>query len=98
MAYEPDLTHAEARAIVDRALTKAGELKQAGAFAVTDAGGNLICLSRMGEAPASAAWEARGTAYLSATHGAASGEIGRVWSQSPTPPGQRADDIMSSPP
>ena len=83
MAYQPDLTHAEARAIVDRGLAKARELKQAGAFAVMDAGGTVICLSRMGEAPASAAWEARGKAFVSATHRTPSAGLATVWADNP---------------
>ncbi len=83
MAYERDLTHAEARAIIDRALAKARELRQAGAFAVLDAGGNLICLSRMGEAPMSAAWVARAKAYVSATQRAPSSSIATAWQQAP---------------
>lgn len=79
MAYQRDLTHAEARAIIDRAVAKARELKQAGAFAVLDAGGNVICVSRMGEAPMSAAWEARAKAYVSATQGAPSALIAWRW-------------------
>jgi len=79
VAYQPDLTHAEARAIIDRAVAKARELKQAGAFAVVDAGGTLICLSRMGEAPASAAWVARGKAYVSATQRAPSSQLAWRW-------------------
>lgn len=83
MAYERDLAHAEARAIIDRAVAKTRELKQAGAFAVLDAGGNLICLSRMGEAPASAAWVARAKAYVSATQRAPSSTIATAWQQTP---------------
>jgi uncharacterized protein GlcG (DUF336 family) len=81
--YEPDLTHAEARAIVDRAIAKGRELKQAGAFAVMDAGGNLICLSRMGEAPMSAAWVARAKAYVSATQRVPSASAATRWQQAP---------------
>ena len=83
MAYQRDLTHAEARAIIDRAVAKARELKQAGAFAVLDAGGNVICISRMGEAPMSATWEARAKAYVSATRRAPSASIAPAWQQAP---------------
>src|SRR5438105_3356386 len=101
MPYEPDLTHAEARAIVDRALAKTRELKQAGAFAVMDSGGNLICLSRMGEAPASAAWEARGKAYVSATLRAPSAEFAGAWQLTPAlftaAQGIARDDMVPAP-
>jgi uncharacterized protein GlcG (DUF336 family) len=83
LPYQPDLTHADTRAIVDRAVAKARELKQAGAFAVVDAGGTVICLSRMGEAPASAAWIARGKAYVSATQRAPSATVAAAWQQTP---------------
>lgn len=83
MPPTPDLTLAEARAIIDRAIAKARELKQAGAFAVLDAGGNVISLSRMGEAPMSAAWVARAKAYVSATQRSPSSTIATAWQQAP---------------
>jgi uncharacterized protein GlcG (DUF336 family) len=99
--YAPDLTHAEARAIVDRAVAKARELNQAGAFAVVDAGGTLICLSRMGEAPASAAWVARGKAYVSATQRAPSAGVAAAWQQTPAlfaaARGMARDEIVPEP-
>lgn len=83
MAYERDLTHAEARAIIDRAVATSRALKQAGAFAVLDAGGNLVSLSRMGEAPLSSAWVARAKAYLSATQRAPSSASVLAWRENP---------------
>jgi uncharacterized protein GlcG (DUF336 family) len=83
MALQRDLTHAEARAIIDRAIAKTRELKQAGAFAVVDAGGNLICLSRMGEAPMNAALVARAKAFVSATERAPSAIATAAWRQNP---------------
>jgi uncharacterized protein GlcG (DUF336 family) len=101
MTYEPRLTHAEARSIVDRAVAKARELKQAGAFAVLDAGGNLLCLSRMGEAPMSAAWAARAKAYLSATQRMPSARLATLWQQNPTlftvAHGMARDEILPEP-
>jgi uncharacterized protein GlcG (DUF336 family) len=61
----PDLTFAEARGIVDRAIERTRRFKLAGAVVVMDLGANLVCLSRMGTSPASA-WIARGKAYLTA--------------------------------
>jgi uncharacterized protein GlcG (DUF336 family) len=83
MAFEPDLTLAEARAIVDRALSKARELKLAGAFVILDAGGGLVTLSRVGECAASAVWVARAKAYVSAMQRAPSARAATNWSQRP---------------
>jgi uncharacterized protein GlcG (DUF336 family) len=62
-----DLTLAEAREIIDRGLQKAAELKLAGALAVVDANGNVVSISVMEGAPASAAGVARAKAFLAAT-------------------------------
>ena len=83
MGYEPDLTLAAARAIIDRALDKARELKQAGAFALVDVGGNVISLSRMGNAPMIAARIARAKAYVSAVQRAPSARSAKNWRESP---------------
>ena len=60
------LTLAEAREIIDRAVEKAGEYLQNGAFAVVDAAGNVISISKMDDAPAAAAGVARAKATLAA--------------------------------
>ena len=83
MAHEPDLTHAEARMIIDRAVAKARELKQAGAFAVLNAGGTVISISRMGEAPMSATWVAQAKAYASAVQRAPSVRSATTWRETP---------------
>jgi uncharacterized protein GlcG (DUF336 family) len=63
---QPDLTLAEARAIVDRAVAKARELYQAGAFVVMDAGGNVVSVSAIEGAPTSSVWVSRAKAYVAA--------------------------------
>jgi uncharacterized protein GlcG (DUF336 family) len=60
------LSLAEAREIIDRAIDKAGEYLQNGAFAVVDAAGNIISLSKMDDAPAAAPGVARAKAVLAA--------------------------------
>jgi len=72
MAYQPDFSLAEARAIIDRALEKARELKQAGTFVAVDAGGNVVSISRIGEGPASSVWISRAKAYTAAVQRAPS--------------------------
>ena len=49
---QPDLTLAEARAIMDRGVEKTRRFRLAGALAIMDLGANMVCLSRMGTAPA----------------------------------------------
>jgi uncharacterized protein GlcG (DUF336 family) len=63
---KPDLTLAEARAIIDRGVAKARELYQAGAFVVMDAGGNLVSASVMEGSITSSFWVSRAKAYVSA--------------------------------
>jgi uncharacterized protein GlcG (DUF336 family) len=63
---QPDLTLAEARAIIDRAVAKARELYQAGAFVVMDAGGNVVSISVMEGAVGSSVWISRAKAYVAA--------------------------------
>src|SRR5438067_1768971 len=62
----PDLTLAQAREMIDRAISKTQEFTLAGAFAVVDAGGNVVSISRMDDAPASAPVIARAKAFLAA--------------------------------
>jgi uncharacterized protein GlcG (DUF336 family) len=83
MTQEADLTLAEARALIDRALAKARELKQAGAFAVLDAGGNVVSISRMGEASPASAWVSRGKAYVAAVQRAPSARNAANWRENP---------------
>ena len=62
-----ELTLAEARAMIDRGVQLAGELKLAGAVAVVDAAGNVVSISRMEGAPPSSAGVARAKAFLAAS-------------------------------
>jgi len=64
-SIQPDLTLAQARAIMDRAIEKTRRFKLAGAFTIMDLGANVVCLSRMGTAPTTI-WIARAKAYLTA--------------------------------
>ena len=65
MAVQPDLTLAEARAIMDRAIEKTRRFKLAGSHVIMDLGANVVCMSRMGTAPTTI-WIARAKAYLTA--------------------------------
>lgn len=62
----PELTLAEAREMIDRAVSKATEYLQNGSFAVVDAAGNVVSISKMDDAPAAAADVARAKATLAA--------------------------------
>ncbi|HEY3118629.1 MAG TPA: heme-binding protein, partial [Chloroflexota bacterium] len=64
-SIQPDLTLSEARSMMNRAVEKTRRFKLAGATAIMDLGANMVCLSRMGTAPATV-WIARGKAYLTA--------------------------------
>lgn len=83
MSYEPDLTLTEARGYIDRALEKARQLKQAGAFVVLDAGGNVVSISRMGEASPASVWVSRGKAYVAAVQRAPSARNAANWRETP---------------
>ena len=63
------LTLAEARAMIDRGIAKARELRQGGAIAVVDAGGQVVCLSRMDDAPVASVYVSRSKAYVAAVQG-----------------------------
>lgn len=63
------LSHAEARAIVRRAIEKGKEVDWISTHAVVDAGGNVVSLSRADGAPSGAAPLARAKAYLAAVTG-----------------------------
>src|SRR5438067_736034 len=56
----------EARAIIDRAVAKARELYQAGAFVVMDAGGNVVSISAMEGGLTASVWVSRAKAYVAA--------------------------------
>ncbi len=60
------LTHEEARRTIDRAIAKAKELRQCGSFAVVDAAGNVVSISKMDGAPAASAGVARAKAFVAA--------------------------------
>lgn len=83
MALETDLTLAEARGYIDRALAKARELKQAGAFVVLDAGGNVVSISRIGEGSPASVWVSRGKAYVAAVQRAPSARNAANWRENP---------------
>ncbi len=78
----PDLTLAEARAIIDRAIERTRRFKLAGTVVLMDLGANLVCLSRMGTSPASA-WIARGKAYLTAARRIRLTETSVRWHERP---------------
>jgi len=63
------LTLQEARAILRRAIEKGAEVDWISTHAVTDAGGNVISMSRADGAPPGAAPLARAKAYLAAVTG-----------------------------
>jgi uncharacterized protein GlcG (DUF336 family) len=83
MAFQLDLTLAEAREIVDRALSKARELKLAGNFVVVDAGGGVVTISRAGECAPAGVWVARAKAYVSAVQRAPSARAATMWRDRP---------------
>ncbi|HUB96889.1 MAG TPA: heme-binding protein [Stellaceae bacterium] len=60
------LTLEEGRRYIDRALAKAKELRQCGAFAVVDAAGNVLSISKMDGAPAASSGVARAKAFVAA--------------------------------
>ena len=60
------LTLGDARALIDRALEKAAEVRRLGAFVVVDEGGNVLSISRMDGAPAAGVDISRAKAYLAA--------------------------------
>lgn len=59
----------EARAMIDRGAEKARELHQAGAIVVVDAGGNVVSISRMDDAPVASVHVSRAKAYMAAVQG-----------------------------
>lgn len=65
----PGITHAEARAMIDRALEKARELKLTGAFVVVDRGGNDVSASRIDYTPSTGLPISRAKAFLAAMGG-----------------------------
>jgi uncharacterized protein GlcG (DUF336 family) len=101
MAFVRDLTHAEARAMMDRALSKARELHQAGGFVIVDAGGGVITVSRVGEAATSSVWVARAKAYVSAVQRSPSARNAAGWRQNPVNfsamQSMMRDDIFAGP-
>jgi uncharacterized protein GlcG (DUF336 family) len=64
-----ELTHKEARQIIARALEKSREVDWISAYAVADEGGNILSLSRLDGAPATAVSLARSKCYLAALTG-----------------------------
>ena len=83
MPFEPDLSLADARAIIDRGLARARALRLAGAFVILDAGGNVVTVSRIGEAPPSSVWVSRAKAYVSAVQRATSARSAANWRENP---------------
>lgn len=63
------LTLEEARAIIARAVEKSTEVQWISTYAVVDEGGNVMSMSRVDGAPASAATLSRSKAYLAAVTG-----------------------------
>src|SRR4051794_32695954 len=83
MAYAPDLTLDEARAMIDRALEKARQLKQGGSFVVVDANGGIVSASRTGEGPTSSMWISRAKAYVAAVQRSPSARSATQWRDRP---------------
>jgi uncharacterized protein GlcG (DUF336 family) len=83
MGYEPDLTLAEARAIMDRAISKARRLQQSGGFVIVDGGGGVVTISRMGESATSSIWVARAKAYTAAVQRSPSARNATGWKDNP---------------
>ena len=69
--------------MMDRALSKARELKQVGGFAIVDAGGGVITVSRMGESSTTSVWVARAKAYVSAVQRSPSARNAAGWRENP---------------
>jgi uncharacterized protein GlcG (DUF336 family) len=63
------MTLEEARQILKRAVEKSYEVEWISAYAITDAGGNLVSISRCDGAPAAAVALARSKAYFAALTG-----------------------------
>ena len=63
------MTLEEAREILARAVEKSREVQWISAYAVADAGGNIVSISRLDGAPAAAVPLARSKAYLAALTG-----------------------------
>jgi len=63
------LTLRDAREILARAVEKSREVQWISAYAVADAGGNIVSISRLDGAPAAAVPLARSKAYLAALTG-----------------------------
>lgn len=80
---EPELSLSEARAIVNRALDKARQLKQTGAIAVMDSGGGPVSISRMEGSSAHGASLARAKAFVAAVQRAPSVRSATMWRESP---------------
>src|SRR5262249_5120447 len=80
---QPDLTLAEARAIIDRAGAKARELYQAGAFVVMAAGGNVVSASVIEGAITSSVWITRAKAYVAAVQQEPSARRAGAWQKNP---------------
>lgn len=76
---QSDLTLTEARAIIDRAVAKARELHQAGAFVVMDAGGNVVSVSVIEGAITSSVWITRAKAYVAAVQQEPSARRAAAW-------------------
>jgi uncharacterized protein GlcG (DUF336 family) len=55
--------------MIDRAIAKAQGLRQSGAIAVVDAGGNVVSIARMNDSPVASIRVSRAKAYVSAVQG-----------------------------
>jgi len=63
------VTLQEARAMLDRGVAKARELRQAGAIVIVDAGGNVVSISRIDDGPVSSIQISKAKAYAAAVQG-----------------------------
>ena len=67
MGHTTDLPHADARALIARAIDKAAQMGVRGAFAVVGGSGVLVCASRMDRGGAGGLARARSKAWISGT-------------------------------
>jgi uncharacterized protein GlcG (DUF336 family) len=80
---EPELSLSQARTIIDRALDKTRQLKQAGSFAVMNGAGAPVSISRMEGSSAHGASLARAKAFVAAVQRAPSLRSATMWRESP---------------
>lgn len=85
MTHPVDITNADARRLIDRAIAKAAHIGARGAFAVVGASGALVSASRMDRGGAGGMARARSKAWISATQQIPSTEHHRRMATLPPP-------------